>query len=196
MKTLLGAPAFELLKKNGIPVVSYRVISSAAQASKLRVPCVLKVPSVLHKTETGAVKVIHSHKNSVRAWRMLSKQGTVIWQPLVEGKEVIIGLKHDPTFGRVVMFGHGGIFTEVLKEVSFRVAPITSKDAQEMISEIKGAEILKGARGQKPVNIKLLKKVLVAVSKLKEHVAELDINPFIVSDKVGYVVDARIVLRD
>ena len=196
MRTLLGTPAFELLKKNGIPVARHRVISSEAQASKLRVPCVLKVPSVLHKTETGAVQVIQRKENSVCAWRLLSKQGTVIWQPLVEGKEVIIGLKHDPTFGRVVMFGLGGIFTEVLKDVSFRVAPITSKDAQEMISEIKGAEILKGARGQKPVNIKLLKKVLVAVSELKEHVAELDVNPFIVGDKAGYAVDVRIVLQD
>jgi len=196
MKTILGAPAFELLKKNGIPVASYKVVGSEAQARGLRVPCVLKVPDVLHKTETGAVKVIHNRENSVRAYRLLSKQGTVIWQPLVEGKEVIVGLKHDPTFGRVVMFGLGGIFTEVLKDVSFRVAPITSKDAQEMISEIKGAEVLKGVRGQKPVNTKLLKKVLVAVSKLKEHVAELDINPFIVNSKVGYAVDVRVVLRD
>jgi len=196
MKTLLGAQAFELLKKYNVPVAKYKFVKSKEQASKLKTPCVLKVPSVLHKTETGAVQVVHCKENLVGAWRKLARQGNVIWQPFIEGKEVIIGLKQDSTFGRVVMFGVGGIFTEALKDVSFRVAPITDKDAREMISETKGYEVLKGVRGQKPVNFKLLRKVLISVSKLKEHVEELDINPFIVNHKSGCAVDVRVLLRD
>ncbi len=194
MKTLLGEKAFELLKKYGIPVVEYKYVYDAEQASKLKVPCVLKVPSVSHKTEKGAVVVVHNKENMVDAWRKLSRQGRVMWQPFREGREVIIGLEKDPTFGRVVMVGMGGIFTESFKDVSFRAAPIATKDAVKMISELKGYEVLAGTRGQKSVSFRLLKKVLASVSKMKENIEELDINPFIIDQKSGCVVDARIVL--
>ncbi len=187
--------AFEFLKKYKIPVASYKVLKTDGEVSSLATPCVLKVPSILHKTEKGAVKIVRCKEELASTYCSLVKLGEVIWQPLVEGKEVIIGVKDDPTFGPVLMFGLGGIFTEVYKDVSFRVCPITNKDAEAMISEIKAYPVLKGVRGQKPINFKLLKDVLVKVGKLatKEKIKELDINPFMINDKSGCAVDVRVI---
>lgn len=120
----------------------------------------------------------------------------ILVQEFVKGQEVIIGLKSDPTFGHVIMFGLGGIFVEVLKDVSFRVCPITEKDAEAMLKEIKTRDILYGVRGEPGVNIPLLKRVLVGTSRLplrKPEIQELDINPFRINDQSGKVADARMV---
>ena len=109
---------------------------------------------------------------------------------------IITGLKKDPTFGHVIAFGVGGIFTEIIKDVVFRVCPISKKDAIEMIKEIKAYKILEGTRGEKPVNFYSLLRVLLALSELSkkyENIEELDINPLIVNEKNAKIVDARIV---
>jgi acyl-CoA synthetase (NDP forming) len=111
--------------------------------------------------------------------------------------EVIVGMTKDPQFGPALMFGLGGIFVEVLKDVSFRVAPITERDAREMITEIKGYPLLKGYRGTPPADVDTLVQILLKTSKLViEHpeVDQLDLNPIMVYEKGAKVVDARMIL--
>jgi len=118
-------------------------------------------------------------------------------QPMMKGKEIIIGMKRDPFFGPVIVFGLGGIFVEILKDVSMRIAPLTKKDASEMLTEIKGIEILKGARGEKSVNFKALQKIILSLSRLSlkhREIKEIDLNPVMVDEKEARVVDARIIV--
>jgi acetyl-CoA synthetase (ADP-forming) len=118
-------------------------------------------------------------------------------QPIVAGKEVIVGMKRDPVFGPAIIFGLGGIFVEVLKDTSLRIAPVNNEEARRMIEEIKGYAILSGLRGEKPVDIDALVKIIVAISKLSlahQEIKEIDLNPVIVDDQIASVVDARIIL--
>ena len=170
-------------------------------------PQVLKIisPDALHKTDIGGVAIVKNEEELKDAYsklldiskkRKLRLEGIFI-QEFVKGKELIIGIKNDATFGHVILLGLGGIFVEVLKDVSFRVCPITEKDAQSMIDDLKSKQVLYGTRGEKPVNLNLLKKVLVSISKIPskyENIEELDINPFVINEKEGKVADARIVL--
>ena len=124
-------------------------------------------------------------------------QGILI-QEFVKGKELILGIKKDPTFGQAIMLGLGGIYAEVFKDVSFRVCPITEHDADSMIHELKSKDLLFGVRGERPANIHLLKTAMINLSRLalKYDIEELDINPFILNDRTGKAVDVRIVLVD
>jgi len=111
--------------------------------------------------------------------------------------EIIIGMMKDPHFGPVIMFGLGGIFVEVLKDISFRVLPIEERDAREMITETRGYEILKGARGKSPRDIQAIEEVLMKVSKLtmeNPEINEIDLNPIFIFEKGLQVVDARMIL--
>jgi len=124
--------------------------------------------------------------------------GVLISEMVQSGIETIVGVKRDPQFGAVIMFGLGGIFVEVFKDVSLRVAPITKFDAINMIKEIKGYKILKGFRGCKEYDIDSVVDVLLSVSKISEEInnlLELDINPLIVQEKGVVAVDARILLK-
>ena len=117
--------------------------------------------------------------------------------PQALGHEVLIGMKRDSNFGPVIVFGLGGIFVEILKDVSRRVAPLSPIDADEMMAEIKGYKLLTGARGQKPVNLSALRKIILAVSKMSlEHpeIKSLDLNPVIVNEKEAYLVDVRVII--
>ncbi len=187
----------EFLKKEGIPVVrSIRVReeSDLKKAKRLGYPLVLKITRG-HKTDVGGVILnIASEGELLKAYRRLKKFGELIAQRQVSGVETIIGVKKDSTFEQVIMFGLGGILTELLKDVSFRACPINKKEALSMMREIKASKLLFGFRGRK-ANIKLLQEVLVKVSKLamKYDIKEMDINPFIINEKRGYAVDARIV---
>ncbi len=125
-------------------------------------------------------------------------EGILVQQMAPLGHELIVGLKKDPQFGHALMFGLGGIFVEVYKDVSFRVVPIEKNEALDMISEIKGYPILKGIRGRKPADIEALACVLVAVSRMaqKENILELDINPLIVGETGAIAVDARAMVEE
>jgi acyl-CoA synthetase (NDP forming) len=146
------------------------------------------------------VKVnIKDMKELEKAFNELKKiknfEGVMV-QEYIDGKFIITGLKKDATFGHVIAFGLGGIFTEIIKDIAFRVCPITKKDAIEMIKEIKAYKILEGARGEKPINFYSLLRVLLALSELSKrykNIEELDINPLIVNEKNAKIVDARIV---
>ncbi len=123
--------------------------------------------------------------------------GVLVQKMVSGGKELIVGMKRDPQFGPLIMFGMGGVYVEVLKDVSFRIAPITRKEAYEMVKEVKAYHILRGLRGEKPVDIDAIVDLLLRVSKLSvDHpeVLEMDLNPVKVFEKGYLVVDFRMVL--
>ena len=194
-----------------VPVAQHVLVDSLEDAEKaakkLGFPLVLKIisPQALHKSDVKGVRFAKNTEELIAEYGALIAlarekkfflEGILI-QEFIEGSYVLIGLKKDAVFGHVLVFGIGGIYTELLKDVSFRVCPITEKDAEEMMNELKMKELLWGYRGSAPVNLKLLKKTMVTVSRIPlEHkdIEEMDINPFVINDKNGFVVDARIVV--
>jgi acetate---CoA ligase (ADP-forming) subunit beta len=206
----------ELLKKAGIPVVEAKLARSKKEAvsisREMGFPVVLKISSsdVVHKSDSGGVKLGLANAAQVgkayseiissvkQAYPEAQIQGVSVQPMAPPGVEVIVGMSKDPQFGPVLMFGLGGILVEVLKDVSFRIVPVTERDAREMIREIKGYPILEGYRGQKPASIPALERLIVNLSQFVEknpQIKELDLNPiFAYSDK-AVAVDARIILE-
>ena len=187
------------LKKEGFPVVESHLVKDKnhlfKHADKLGFPLVLKNPNILHKTEKNAVKINVYKNDLLKEYKSLNSE-EVLMQKQIKGHEFLVGLKKDNVFGHVVAFGIGGIFTEVLKEVSFRVLPISKKDAIDLIKENKAYNLL-NARG-KNISTKGIERILLKISELVErhpNIIELDINPLIVNEKETKVVDARIVLE-
>ena len=178
--------------------VCKRLEDAQAFARQYGYPIVLKAVSakIIHKTEAGAVQIVHSSDDLAREFGVLRKLAPIILaQEFVKGTEFILGLKKDKTFGHVVVAGIGGIYVEVYKDVSFRVCPITPNDAEQMLNDLKGVAVFT-ARG-KNLNKKSLIDALVKLSKLPEHksISELDINPFILNEKEGKIADVRIILE-
>ncbi len=211
--------ALGVLEAAGVPVVPYRLCESAAEAAKacaaFKFPAVLKIasPDIIHKTEMGGVMLgIDSRAAAEKAYRTLVARakkaapraridGVVAMKQVQGGVECILGAHNDPALGPVVMFGLGGIFVEVFKDVAFRLAPIGLDEARAMIREVKGHALLAGARGRKPADTDAIAKALVRLSYLAAANADrfesIDVNPFIVGEKgTGAVaVDAVIVPR-
>lgn len=209
----------EIFKAYGLPVVKTTLAKSEDEAVSLAeeigYPVVLKIvsPDILHKSDAGGVKVNMQNESDVReAYQNILKNaknykadasihGIVVQDMAPWGTETIIGSVNDPTFGATAMFGLGGIFVEVLKDVTFRVAPISEKEASVMLDEIKGAPILDGVRGEAPSDKKALAVVLSSyaymISDLVDEVAESDANPVLVYEqgKGVKIVDARIILK-
>ncbi|QOR94157.1 acetate--CoA ligase family protein [Thermosphaera chiliense] len=213
---LLEDEVFELLKAYNIPTAPYAVARSidevSLMAEKVGFPLVIKIisPDIIHKTDVGgvrldiwskqeALKAAEEITEKVRASNPQARINGFLLQPMMpKGVEIIIGGLHDPVFGSVVMFGAGGIFVEVFKDVSFRVAPLTIDEALEMIDEIKTSAILKGYRAQPPVNKYSIAEIIVAVGKmLDEHpeIESMDLNPVFAYPDKAYVIDGRIILR-
>ncbi len=179
----------------------------AVAVGKIAGPYALKVMTdkVLHKSDVGGVKLnLNNLAEVTSAWEeivknILSKTPEIkiegmLLQPMTEGREVIIGMKRDATFGPTMVFGLGGVFVEVLKDVSMRVAPLSETDVQEMTEEIKGANVLYGVRGQKEINFDALKKVILAVAKLAiahPEIKEVDLNPVMCDETGVNLVDVR-----
>ncbi len=202
--------AKKLLAKYGIPVTEERLAGSAEEAyniaMELGMPVAMKIssPDIPHKSDVGGV-ALNVKREDVRTTynEIISRimkaapnaniEGILVQQMAPPGHEIIVGLKKDAQFGHALMFGLGGIFVEVYKDVTFRVVPIDKSDALSMISEIKGYPILKGIRGRMPADIEAIARVLVSVSDMaeKENIIELDINPLIVSESGAIAVDAR-----
>jgi acyl-CoA synthetase (NDP forming) len=214
-RSLLETEAKELLKEYGIPVPNFKLIKSENEiiglAKEINFPIVMKIvsPDIIHKTDAGGVKVgIKDEKEAELAYQeIISKVkkynkeaqifGVITYSMISKATEIIIGMIKDPHFGPVVMFGLGGIFVEVLKDISFRILPIEERDAGEMITGIKGYEILKGARGNPPRDIQAIKEVLLKVSKLtteNPEISEIDLNPIFVFEQGLQVIDARMIL--
>ncbi|RJQ22087.1 ATP-grasp domain-containing protein [Candidatus Woesearchaeota archaeon] len=194
----------EALKSLNVPTADFHVAKTVKDAErfakKLGFPCVLKLVSkkVSHKTEAGGVVIARDLAQVREAAARFTKEGSVLVQEFCDGVEMFIGIKKDQTFGHVLLTGIGGIFVEVYKDVAFRVCPITKRDAESMLDELKGKALLAGVRGKKPVNRAALIDAMVKLSELPRkmpNIEELDVNPFIVGEKQGVAVDARFVLK-
>ena len=207
----------QLLKKYGIPVTREALATSADMAVELSrnlgYPVALKAQSgqILHKTEAGVIKLnLASDQEVRRAYKEVLAnarsyapqahvEGVLVQEMVRDGVEVIVGVTKDPVFGPAIMFGLGGIFVEALRDVSFRIAPLTHADAEEMIDEIRGRRVLEGMRGKPPADRDALIDILLRVSQLvtdhRDQIDELDLNPLVVLPKGAKVVDALITKR-
>lgn len=159
--------------------------------------------SIIHKTETGAVRLnIKNFEEAGMVWEELWQKFVhldgILIQPMIENeREVIVGMKRDNVFGPVVVFGLGGIFAEAIKDTAMRIAPVSKEEAIKMMREIKGVKILEGMRGQPPVNFDLLADIIVNLSRLSldnPKIKEIDLNPVICSDTSATIVDARVMM--
>lgn len=205
----------QVLAEAGIPValaVLARDANEAAKAAeKEGFPVVLKIvsPDVAHKSDVGGVKLGLASADDVatafeeivsavkKAQPNARIEGVAVQKMAPAGTEVIVGMSKDPQFGPVMMFGLGGIFVEVLKDVAFRIVPLEPKDASQMIREIKGFPVLEGVRGQPPADIEALEKLILQVSDFIEghpEIEELDLNPVFAYADGALAVDARIVI--
>ncbi|HPC27749.1 MAG TPA: acetate--CoA ligase family protein [Candidatus Methanomethylicus sp.] len=211
---LLEPEAKELCRAYGLPVGEWRVANRESDAlscsAELGFPLAMKIvsPDIVHKSDVGGVILgIDSPEKVIDAFgRMMGVaertgsrfEGVLMERMARAGVETIIGAKRDPQFGPVIMFGVGGIFVEIFKDVAFRVAPIDRSDAMEMINELKALPLLKGIRGRKPVDLESLADALIRAAKLmteNQEVSEIDLNPTMGYEDGCKVVDARIILR-
>jgi acyl-CoA synthetase (NDP forming) len=217
-RTLLSeVEAKDLLREAGVPVTKTTLATSAveavAQAEAAGYPVVLKVvsPDISHKSDAGGVKLNLKSADDVQlAYDAIVASctahvpgaritGVAVQHMAPAGTEVIVGMTTDPQFGPVMMFGLGGIMVEVLKDVSFRLVPLTERDADQMISEIKGKPVLDGVRGQPPADVAALRKAILSVSEFVQahpEVQELDLNPVFAYPDGAIAVDARIVVSE
>ena len=216
-KVITEELAKQVLSEYGVTVPKYALVKSdeeaEIEAGKVGFPLVAKSvsPEILHKTDVRGVKVGLQNQTDVKnafneMYGRLSKQYNSVKGVLLEkmapagGVELIVGLQNDPQFGPVIMAGIGGIYTEVFKDVSFRVLPITKEDAISMIDDLKGNKILKGFRGMPPVNLNILAEALVNIGKFGTEMApyyeSIDFNPLIFYENEYVVVDAKILLRE
>ena len=207
----------QLLENAGISVVKAKLATSMKEAVSLSkemgFPVVLKIasPDVVHKSDVGGVKVDLKNATQVsKAYREIMASvkdkfpkaaiDGISVQPMAKpGVEVIIGMSKDPQFGPVLMFGLGGIFVEILKDVSFRIVPLLRRDAAEMIRDIKGFPVLQGYRGQPPSDITALENMILKVSEFVDknsYIKEIDLNPVFARSDGAVAVDARVVLEE
>jgi acyl-CoA synthetase (NDP forming) len=213
---LLEPEAKTICMEYTIPVTRFKVAKTAEEAinfsEKIGYPVVLKIvsPDVLHKFDVGGVILnIKSREDARNAYNQILKnvkerkpnakiKGILVQEMAPATTEVIVGSIKDPQFGQALMFGFGGIFVEVMKDVAFRIAPITEEDAREMVSEVKAYPILRGYRGQPPLDIDMIVNILLSTSRLimdYQEIKELDLNPVMVYEKGAKTVDARIILE-
>jgi acetate---CoA ligase (ADP-forming) subunit beta len=215
-RTLLNeVESKRLLGAAGVKVTDTRLATSPKEAvdlaTELGFPVVMKImsPDIAHKSDVGGVVTGLATASAVRRayaemMETVQKKARraridgVSIQPQAEpGIEVIVGGTTDPQFGPVLMFGLGGVFVEVLKDVAFRIVPLEARDAHQMIHEINGFPILEGVRGQKGADLKALERMLLQVSKFMwkhREIQELDLNPVFAYARGAVAVDARIVL--
>ena len=211
----VGLEAMELLSAYNIPVARWGIARTLEEVRKIAddigYPVVLKVisPDIVHKSDAGGVRLNVGREEVESAFRdiLLSIErkfpgaridGVLVQEMVGDGVEVIVGMKRDPSFGPVIMFGLGGVFVEVFRDVTFRVAPLTKESAMEMIKKVRAYRILRGYRGARSADIDALADVLVKVSALateNEKILEMDLNPVKVTEKGCVVVDVRIALE-
>ncbi len=212
---LLEPEAKELCSQYGIPVPKSRLAKSLEEAiraaQEIGFPVAVKIVSedILHKSDVGCVVVgVRSEEELEAAYRRVvgnalrfnpraSIRGVLVEEAVPKGVEVAVGGLRDPEFGPAIMFGLGGVFIEILRDVSFRVAPVSEEEAEEMMREVRGFKILQGYRGSEAVDLKALVKIIVGVSKMmveNEEISQMDLNPIIASRHGAKAVDARVIL--
>jgi acyl-CoA synthetase (NDP forming) len=213
---LLEPEAKTVCMEYGIPVTKFKVARTVEEAvsfsEEIGYPIVFKIvsPDILHKFDVGGVILnINNKENASEAYNKIVEnitklkpnakiRGILVQEMAPASTEVIVGSIKDQQFGPTLMFGLGGTFVEVMKDVAFRIAPIIEDDAKEMISEVKAYPILRGYRGQPPLDINKIVKILLNTSRLVMdylEIKELDLNPVMVYEKGAKTVDARIILE-
>jgi len=212
-----NAEVKKILSYYNIQIVHEGVAQSVNEVKKVSesigYPVALKIisPDIAHKTEAQAVKLnlrgpreieeacsdllakVQAYKSGVRV------EGYLVQEMVEDGIETIIGLHTDPTFGPVIMFGLGGIWVELLQDVSFRAIPIDWLDGMDMVEEVKGSRLFKGFRGKPPVDLKAIYEILLSVSRLGmelREIREMDLNPVFLREKGAVVADSRILIND
>ena len=210
---MIEPEAIAILDHYGIPYPANRFVQNADeavwQAEQIGYPVVLKIvsPRIIHKSDAGGVMAELKDGEAVRAgyedmiYRIgkampsIDIQGVLVCRQADPGLEVIVGASEDPVFGPTLMFGMGGIYTEILNDVSFRIVPVESLDVEEMIQEIKGYHILSGTRGKKPRDLKALANIIQTVGRIvseRPEIKEIDLNPVRLYEGGLLVLDARI----
>ena len=214
-KVITEESSKEILGEYGIKVPKYALVTSgdeAVQKSKeIGFPLVAKIvsPDILHKTDVGGVKVGLSSEAEVkeafddmfnRLKEKFDVKGVLLEEMVPKGVELIVGLQNDFQFGPSIMVGLGGIYTELFKDVSFRVLPVTKNDAVKMLESLRGKDILKGFRGSKSIDLDMLSEAIVNIGNLGVDMAgkyeSIDFNPVVVYPDSYYVVDAKIILKE
>jgi acetyl coenzyme A synthetase (ADP forming)-like protein len=215
---LVDLEAIQVLRAYQLPICRAELARDVAEAVRISKefegePVVIKVcsPQIIHKTDAGGIKVDVNGEYAVEkackeildnASKFVANPeiyGLMVCEMLPKGTEIIVGGLRDPQFGPVVMFGLGGIFVEILKDISFRVAPVSGREALEMIEEIRGYPILKGQRGEQPKDLASIVDVLTKVSRLmadQPDIAELDLNPIFVYEDEVRIADVRMILSE
>jgi acetate---CoA ligase (ADP-forming) subunit beta len=215
-KALLETEAKTICIEYGIPVTKFKLALNEKEAAKhadeIGYPVVLKIvsPDIIHKSDAGGVivnlknpaEVANAYKKimeNVKKYNAKAKiVGVLVQEMAPQSTEVIVGAIKDPQFGQTVMFGLGGIFVEILKDVNFRIAPLTLDDAKEMITELKAYPLLKGYRNTPPADIDAIVNILCNTSRLvmdNPEIKELDLNPIMAYQKGAKTVDARIIIE-
>jgi acyl-CoA synthetase (NDP forming) len=215
-KALLETEAKAICMEYGIPVTKFKLAKNAGEAAEfaeqLGYPVVLKIvsPDIIHKSDAGGVMINLENKTEVqnaygkilenaKKYKATAKIAGVLVQEMApQSTEVIVGAVKDPQFGQTLMFGLGGVFVEILKDVTFRIAPITREDAREMVTTIKAYPLLKGYRNTPPTDIETIITILLNTSRLvmdNPQIKELDLNPVLAYEKGAKTVDARIILE-
>jgi len=215
-KALLETEANAVCREYGIPITRFELSKneneSVKYAEKIGYPVVLKIvsPDIIHKSDVGGVivdlrnadEVKAAHKRiieNVRKHKHAARiVGILVQEMAPPSTEIIIGSTKDPQFGPAIMFGLGGVFVEIMKDVAFRIAPITEEEASEMITEVRAYPLLTGYRNSPPADIAAIIKILLNVSKLvteNQEIKELDLNPVMIYPKGAKTVDARIILE-
>lgn len=215
-RNLTEDESYTFLSEKGISVPEYRVATSLEEslekAKSLGFPLVMKIisPDIIHKTDIGGVilnikneqQVRESYQNIIDRVKKNKPEaniyGVLLYKQLPEGVEVIVGMTRDPQFGPTVMFGLGGIFTEILQDVSFRICPVARIDIEEMLSETKGIKVLKGYRDKPSCDIDAIIDIIIVISNFASNyssIKEIDLNPIMVYEKGAIVVDAKILLN-
>ncbi len=197
--------AKEILKSYKIPVPAYKVIKGDYINPNLNYPLAIKVsdPEILHKTDVGGVILnIKDEAELIDKFNILKskfpRSNILIEEMQRPGIEIILGIIKDPTFGLSIMFGMGGIYAELYKDVTFRLVPISRIDAEEMLEDIKAKQIFYGFRGMKVYRdgvIDLLLKISKIAEDLKEYINQMDLNPVFVRENDIVVVDAKMIIN-
>ncbi len=202
----------ELLKRHDIPVADYRTVKNIEEAKKasegLGFPLTIKIdsPDIIHKSDQGCVRTNIQNKNQLeKAFKEIKENAgnaeirDYVIQEQCQGTELILGGDTDPQFGQIILFGIGGIFVEILKDVSIRITPINEKIAKEMIKEIQAFPLLEGVREKEPVDLKTLAKAIISLSELHEaekDIKEIDLNPVFGNKNGVKVADIRMLRNE
>lgn len=215
-KNLLESEAKTICQEHGIPVTRFEVAKNTGEAVKfaeeIGYPVVLKIvsPTIIHKSDVGGVMLsLRTAEEVEKAFEMILANvkkhqpnteinGILVQEMAPASTEVIVGALKDDQFGPTVMFGLGGVFVEVLRDVAFRIAPVTKQEAELMITEIRAYPVLRSYRNAPPLDTNAIADIILNTSKLVmkyEEIRELDLNPIMVYEKGAKTVDARIILE-